>query len=246
MYVDCDDPAKNVQDEVEVDGFGGQDAIEEDRFSTVDVKYKFNDPLDIEAIQANALDCLANESVYLVSMTKDLVLKGFWPLLINMLNMAETGLKMSALNIMTKFMEQNCLVKNSKLLFNFVTLSFYLLLKSKFDECIVEAFFTSLWGLCQKDEILGRICDQESVSLWSKISNDPILWNVTLSPLQAALIPFLRRTLHLASFPSDTLGSLDNVEDIFSQIIVNELTIHSSRWKEEAEKLTKLDQGHKA
>ena len=83
--------------------------------------------LQVRGIPIAKEECFVQESKTLASLTKDLAVKGLWPLLVRMLQMADQmSLKMSSLKLLTALTGNNCMPLQPKQLASFVSLVFHL------------------------------------------------------------------------------------------------------------------------
>lgn len=191
-------------------------------------------------MQSDLLQCLIQHSFSLVTITKDLVLKGFWPLLVNLVNMAGFKLKMTSLNFLTQLMKRKCSTKNSKILHNFASLTFQLL--QDYDPKIVAEALEILHENGKNDEILKSICQQESFMLWNKMA-EAKNWFL-FEKFSGILSLFFAQIVDKVELSQEILDNFQCGEEIFAQIVIIELK-KSENWLKEQDKIQKLNSGVK-
>ena len=125
-----DEQDESMEENVQVSAFGAQEASDEDAFGTSNVPFNFCDPHDIENFQADIIECFVEETPTIATLAKDLALKGFWPLLLRILAVAdEMFAKMSSIKLLTSLISNNCITWQPKQMHEFVQYVIQLMLQ---------------------------------------------------------------------------------------------------------------------
>ena len=247
MYVDDQDgqgDSKIIFDSANVPAFGSQE-VRSDEFETIQDQFVFMDPIEIENLQSDILECLLPEASHLATLTIDLAIKGFWPLLVQIINIAEMKLKMSTLKLLTSLMKRNCIVKQPRILFMFVSLVFQLVKEQVSEnEAVFSEVLRMLWKCCQKNSMLMKICHQETLGLWNRLSESD-----SFADFPKEMVPFVVEIMKDTKINVETLdkilnANLEGFEEVIAQSVIQEINL-SQQWILEKEKLDKIERGVK-
>jgi hypothetical protein len=175
-----------VQGHAEVTALGPQEEVGDD-FATSGLKFTFQDPFKVEALQVQILDVLKHVEVALANLTHDLASRGLWPLVARQLDLGDLDLKKSCLTLLASLMKHNCVTNSPKLQFEVVTLAFDLasaiiskeviMVKSTKDDLETELVdvLNGHLTFMKKDKLLAKMCDLQSLTFWTEILRNPEL-----------------------------------------------------------------------
>lgn len=238
LFVDDEQKLASL-DSVQIKAFSCQEKIDpDDKYETIGSFYAFEDPLDIESMQSDVIQALTPIANH---FSLDLTVKGFWPLLIHLTNIAEDiQLKNVSMKLLLEFLKNDCLPKNTKLMAQFITLVFDTMTWQFIEEPTIKNVLKCLRKQADNDSILALLIHHATIGLWNKVNRNGS-WEA-FNIFSEEINPFVAQMVQNVDVESVT--NVTKAEEIWAQMVLQDLN-RSSVFQAELAKVTKIKQGFK-